>query len=561
MTATQNPDSSAAADDLNDAERKLLRAAATGKVIDLRTSDPDLDNPANAADWDDGRNVRADFLADLLTGVQSADTGRLRSVKLQGARITGTLDLEARTLLCPVLLRDCHFDEQVILSEATAPAIRMPGCHLPGLAAAQLRTVGNLALNAGFTATGVVNLVGAQVNGQLDLSGARLLNPRGIALAADSLTVSQDMYCRDGFTANGEVRLRGARIDGQLSLTGASLTNLGGTALVADTLSVGQDLLWTGGFTAAGEEVRSIAVGEVRLVGARITGQLNLAGTRLTNPVGMALAADSLTVGQGMLCRDGFTADGEVRLAGARIDGQLNLTKATLDNPTGRALNLEDADVRTLILLPLQPPNGALDLTNTRVGRVFDAPESWPAVLYLQGFAYDSLESDDFGPGTRLRWLRLHHGGYAPHLYDQLAAAYRRAGDDSAARKVAVAKQWRRRNPYNPLNWLWLVTIGYGQLTWVALIWVAVLAAMGRLVFGGAFFPVHMVAMTPHPPRFQPLVYTLDVLLPIGGLGQKIAWQPTGVLLDFYWVLTIAGWVLSTAVVTALTGILTRDKP
>jgi hypothetical protein len=176
------------------------------------------------------------MLTDLLTETGQADTGHSRAIKVRGARITGLFNLEATTLTCPLLLQDCYFDEPVNLNEATAPAIRLPGCHLPALTADQLRTTGHLELGQGFTARGEVYLRGARIGGHLSLSGARLTNPGGRPLVADLLTVEQSMLCRAPFTAQGELRLRGARIGGQLNLSGASLVNPDGRALFADGL-------------------------------------------------------------------------------------------------------------------------------------------------------------------------------------------------------------------------------------------------------------------------------------------------------------------------------------
>jgi hypothetical protein len=69
----------------------------------------------------------------------------------------------------------------------------------------------------------------------------------------------------------------------------------------------------------------------------------------------------------------------------------------------------------------------------------------------------------------------------------------------------------------------------------------------------------HMIATAVHPPAFNPLAYTADVILPIVDLGQKSAWQPQGSALYWSWALTVAGWVLTTAVVAGLTGILKHD--
>lgn len=438
----------------NAAERALLKAAATGKLVDLRTGDAGLDDPANAANWSVGRNVRADFLADLLTGDRPTATGRLRAVKLQGARITGGLDLVARKVLCPLLLRDCVLDEKAELIHAEVVSIRLPGCRVPaGLNAQQLRSTGSVEFSDGFAAP-FVGLLGAHIGGQLILRGAKLTGGGpGPVLAAYILTVDQDMFCWDGFTTVGKIDLEAAHIGGQLNFNGANLN--GGN--------------------------------------------------------GPALTAEGLTVDQGMLCGEGFTVRGEV------------------------------------------------NLTNAKIGVLYDDQASWPSVVHLGGFVYGRLGNSDVDVRARLQWLRRHPGRFTPGIYDQLADVYRRAGDEEAARKVAIAKQSRRRGSYNPLGWLWYITVGYGYRTWQAFIWAAALIVVGSLVFSGAY-PAHMVALTARPPKFQAVIYTLDVLLPIGALGQKSAWQPTtSGLLGWYWALSIAGWVLSAAVLAGLSGILKRD--
>jgi hypothetical protein len=488
---------------LGDAERKLLAAVTTGTLVDLRAGDAEVDDPARAADWGDDRTVRAELLAELLTGERTPPGGRLRAVKLRGARITGPFDMEARTLACPLLLHDCRIEQDVNLSEATAPVIRLTGCHLPALIARQLRTTGDVKLDHGFTAHGEVGLPGAHIGGQLDLSGASLQNEEGPALNADGLTVDQDLFCREGFKARGEVGLLGAHIGGQLDLSGASLQNEEGPALNADQLTVDQGMFCREGFKARGE---------VRLLGAHIGGQLDLSGASLQNEKGPALNAYTLTVDQGMFCGKGFTADGEVKLISAKV------------------------------------------------GSFVDDQASWPARLRLRGFVYDSLENEQVSTRARLRWLQLDQGGFSPQVYDQLAVTYRRAGDDTAARKVAIAKQWRRRRKFNPLNWLWYATVGYGYRTWLAGIWLVALVGLGTWVFSGAYPAHHVTAIRTNPPPFHASVYALDILLPVIGLGQKAAWQPKGsAYLYWTWALTVTGWVLATAVAAGLTGILKRD--
>jgi len=585
---------------VNDTEHELLAAAIAGTIIDLRAGDTEPDNPGLGATWGAERHIRADLLAALLTGTASSHGKPPRAIKLRGARIIGTLNLEAANLTCPLLLEDCYIDEPVNLTEATAPSIRMLGCRLPSLTARQLCTTHNLSLDAatftrgvtlsgahiggtlsmvgtklhslsgsrltveqnmicrhGFTASGEVRLVGAHIGGQLDLSGATLANWRW-ALYGDGLTVDQDLDA-ERLSAHGQIRLSTARIAGELRLSGANLT--GSPALDADSLSVGQNMICRHGFTADGEII---------LRGARIAGRLDLSGAHLTSTNSPALTADGLTIEQDMICRSGrtvddslqarrFTVKGKISLVGSRISGKLDLTTASLANPSGSALCLQAANVADLLLLPGHRPDGDVDLTHARVGIFEDDPATWPEALCLRDFTYDSLSNQQVSVRRRLEWLARNQGGYLPQPYDQLVAAYKRAGDEQAARKVAIAKQRRRRRAYSPLSWLWYLTVGYGYRPWLAGAWALALAAVGTAVFSHAY-PAHMIATSPHPPAFHAAAYALDLLLPVIGLGQKSAWQPQESAYQYWsWVLTGAGWVLTTAVVAGLTGILKRD--
>ena len=283
-----------AANKLIKPEHWVWLAAGTGALVDLRAGVPELDDPAGGAKWDAARTVRAELLVELLVGARTPlRGGRLRAVQLRGARITGWLNLEAVTLGCPLLLQDCHLEQWINLNEARAPVVRLPGCHLPVLAAEQLETRGNLQLDRGFTATGEVRLPGAHIGGQLNLNGASLTNPNGPALNADRLTVDQGMYCWEGFTATGEVHLVGAHIGGQLDCTDATMRNDSGPALHAERLQVDQNVLLSGRFEAVG------AGGGVTLdlSQARIGGVLEFAPARLehtANPQAR-LALDGLT--------------------------------------------------------------------------------------------------------------------------------------------------------------------------------------------------------------------------------------------------------------------------
>jgi len=61
------------------------------------------------------------------------------------------------------------------------------------------------------------------------------------------------------------------------------------------------------------------------------------------------------------------------------------------------------------------------------------------------------------------------------------------------------------------------------------------------------------------PSTFQPFLYTLDLLLPVVNLYVRDAWIANGVAQDWSVVFIIMGWILATAVVLSLTGLLKRD--
>jgi hypothetical protein len=68
---------------LTGTERQLVDAAAAGELVDLQAGDLQLDHPGQAANWGEERSVRADLLAELLTGRCQPGAGPVRSVKLR----------------------------------------------------------------------------------------------------------------------------------------------------------------------------------------------------------------------------------------------------------------------------------------------------------------------------------------------------------------------------------------------------------------------------------------------------------------------------------------------
>jgi hypothetical protein len=581
-------------------ECKIREAAATGTLVDLRVGDRALDSPEKGTEWGPERTVRAEVIADLLIGNGEAASVPVKGVRIQGARITGELNLEASTLRCPLALLDCSFASAINLSEATAVSVRLSGSHVPTLDARQLRTRGDLRLDEGFGVSGGVELLGAHIGGQLSCTGGQFSNPNGPAFSARGLTVELDMFCGEGFSASGEVRLLGAHIRGNLSSRGGQFSNPNGPALTADRLTVDGSMFCRDGFAATGEvslqdaHIGSVldctggqfsnpdgvaltadgltvgdmfcrdgfsASGEVRLQGAHI-GQLDCTGGQFSNPGRSALTADGLTVEKGMFCCERFSASGEVRLPAAHINSILDCRDGQFSNPGGLALRLRRATVSGPLRMESVVLQGILDLTGAKTSSYHDNPTSRLQKFRLDGFVYDAIEGAT--AKERLQWLRRNENGYSPQIYDQLASVYRRTGHDEDARRILIAKQRRRSAAGNLAGkiwgWLLYLTVGYGYRTWQALFWLVALLILGTWLFGSVYRSELTPANKPDvQPPFQPFLYTLDLLLPVVSLHVRDAWIAHGAAQVLSVVLIIMGWILATAVVLSLTGLLKRD--
>ncbi len=393
----------------------------------------------------------------------------------------------------------------------------------------------------------------SKFGGQLDCTGGQLSNPGGSALNADGLSVDGSMLCEEDFAATGEVRLLNAHIGGALVCTGGHFSNSDGPAITADGLAVDGGMYCRKGFSASGA---------VSLLGAHIGSQLICTGGHFSNPGGDALSADRLSVDQDMLCDNGFSAAGEVSLLGSHISGRLACTGGQFSNPDGSALNLESATVSGPLFMEPAVLKGILDLTAAKTTSYHDNQASWPQTLRLDGFVYDAIEGAS--AKERLKWLRRNEKGYSPQIYEQLAAVYHRSGHDEDARRILIAKQRRRFAQGNlagklggfMLDW----TVGYGYRTWLAAVWLVALLAFGTVLFGKVYRGDLTPANKPDvQPPFQPFLYTLDLLLPVVSLHVRDAWVAHGAAQWWSVVFIIMGWVLATAVVLSLTGLLKRD--
>ncbi|MFW6695456.1 oxidoreductase [Streptomyces sp. MAR4 CNX-425] len=506
-------------DDLTAPERELWAAFPEGRRVDLRAGDTARDDPLGGPDWGPERTVRAAVLAALLLGAHPPQPGATAALRLAGARITGSLDLAGAETAYQLRLEHCWFESQVTVNSATTASVRIDDSVLPRLDARMARIEGVLSVRRCRVA-GALAATNARISGELLLHGARFGHENGWSLFAGGMEVDGAVFCTHGFTGGGGIRLIGARLSGGLFLDGARTGAADGVALSLD--------------------------------------HAHATTVRLT---------------------DGFSAAGRLEMRGAQIADLLTFDGAQLGDCTGvDCARLHATDLR---FTPARPPAGPVFLGGTQVATLHDDVGCWPATVHLDGFVYGSIRPAQPPPAApaprpaaapaaagarpeesvhrRLDWVRR-GAGYAPQPYEQLAAWYRQIGHVDDARRVLLAKQRARRRTLRPLGRAWSLlldgTVGFGYRPWLAGLWLAALTLLGSLVFAAGD---NKRVRAGEGPEFSPVIYALDLLIPVGGLGQRESWYMDGGTAQILSYLLVAtGWLLTTALVAGVTRTLER---
>lgn len=511
-------------------ERRMWRAFRAGRTCDLRTGRAGEDDALAESEWPEQRTIRAQAIAELLLNPPPPDPGRVAALKLAGVRITGRLMLAGASITPYVQLDDCRFDDQVMLQECRVGSMRLVRCLIPRLEAARLQVSGDLHLPQCLVPGGI-RLTDAQIGTDLLLNQLTVRRDRhSRAIAADGLVVGQDVDA-ELVDVTGEFSLRSARIGGRLSLRGGTLRNpFGRYALNAARVTVEHTL-----YLSAGWNALEGSPGD-------------------TGPP------------PGVETRD-FVCEGGLRLDDGRFGNAVIISRARFRLGEDQQVSLRRIQTPELRFAPGRPPTGVVSLAGARVGKLVDAPSSWPTApgrLSLRGFTYDGLVPvTDFPLRARIAWLRAATPEYGAEPYERLAAALRASGEDAEAREVLLAKQRRRRETLPPAGrvWGWLqdVTVGYGYRPGRAAVWMAVLWALGAVYFAAHRTPPPADSGGYHP-HWSPALYALDLLLPVIDLGQDNAWREAG---TGQWVasaMTLLGWMLATTAAAGASRLLRRGS-
>lgn len=518
---------------------------------------------------DPRRVIRASFLRFLMLGGEEGCRPHEKGIRITGAWITETLDLEACHVFRDIGLIDCHFEATPILRAAIINRLFLDGSRLPGLEAERLEARGGVYLR-GAQVQGEVNIAQSRLGGNLECDGATIRTPSGHAIDAAAIELRN-------------LLLRGATVRGGITVSGA-----------------------------------------------RISADLDCAGALIESEEGAALDATEVEIGGSVILRKaGIT--GEARLVAAMIGGDLAISGATLERPGAMALDLSRAQIKGAFFLRDEARIvGALAMTGASIGTIHDEAACWPAPgeLLLNRCRYGAFIAAPVDAKSRIDWLSRQAPerwgeDFWPQPYEQLASVFREMGHDEDARAVLIMKEKlqrraRRARSRNPLwrellrlndNFL-AITVRYGRqpllaFLWLTLFWVSGVAVFGVAEAGGGFKPnsavvlrspewtlcglttseQRLVGAPPQPmsgraapgqnqlscyreqgeassyPAFNPWFYSLDTLLPVLDLGQKSFWRPHPngtpgrIAINYFYFQAIVGWALSLLAVAGFSGL------
>ena len=304
---------------------ELRRKAEAGECLDRAPRV--VDDRKSVASWPAERIFPAAALRAVLTDPTiQVDP---RGIRIRGVRFTDVVDLGHVDFAHPLRFENCVLDKSLNLGYS----------RIRGL------TLSNVTVCGGLVVTG------ATIDGHLDLTGTVLVGTALVpALCLRGATVTNDVLARHGFRSIGVIEARGVVIGGDLDLTGATLIRPKGKRLAAalDGAQIAGHVFAAPDDKYPGARFR----GAVSAIGLTVGHTLDLDGAKVScsddrkGSSSFALTLDLAHIKSNMYAGRGFTVVGTFRAVGVTVDGKLYLDGAALHNPLAE----DDSDRWALLL-------------------------------------------------------------------------------------------------------------------------------------------------------------------------------------------------------------------
>lgn len=233
--------------DTQDPKKKLLSACARGVSCDFNDGErPEASN--------DAYTIPAALIRFLALGGDSEHPVHEAGVRLSGCYISGELNLDNSHNICAISLKNCTFEKGFSIKNSVVGEIILDGSHLKGFDGTSSHFKGSLTAKDGFLNEGQFKFVKSKFDRDLNLQGSIFKSRtdesdnKSISINGNRSVILGNLYMgalRDSdkremtrkrgkltyFESQGETRLYSCEIFGDLILTCGKFTNENGIAL------------------------------------------------------------------------------------------------------------------------------------------------------------------------------------------------------------------------------------------------------------------------------------------------------------------------------------------
>ena len=230
-------------------DRGPFAVAGTSANLD----DPSND-PAHAGEWNKEREIRAPLIRWLCEEPGAIKLVSPSGLAVLGARIVGRLDLSYVRVPFALAMRKCSITQRIVLTGTEIPHLEFSGSYVSEIDAKGLIVHGDLDLANGFHAAGETRIETARIDGALNCSGgyfhysnvslSQYAGADKPALLVEESTIGSDVELNFGFRSEGAVLMSIVSVAHDLDMFGARMSNPHGLAFRCNFSSFGS--VWIG---------------------------------------------------------------------------------------------------------------------------------------------------------------------------------------------------------------------------------------------------------------------------------------------------------------------------
>ncbi|HEY5985575.1 MAG TPA: hypothetical protein VIV12_04215 [Streptosporangiaceae bacterium] len=291
-----------------------------------------------------------------------------RGLRLNNAIIVGRLDLTGLAVPFPLRFDGCEFDSAPVVEGAELFELSLTGClRLPGLLGNGLRLRRDLDLSrsqvigahwtsASTSKRAAIWLCESEIGGRLLFVDATINAQGDRSIQADRVRVGGAVRLIHKFKSLGEIRLIGARIDGSLDLTGAQIESSDGPAIDLADATIESSVFLIEDVTGR----RPVIRGRIDMGNARISGRFLIRNATVearsdaptgsiyarTAAPGTAISAARLWVGDEVMLAERCEVTGRIDMSMADMSSVSIGENCVLRAPGRTTLDLTNAEIR-----------------------------------------------------------------------------------------------------------------------------------------------------------------------------------------------------------------------